>query len=710
MKFFSHLKYLTAVFFVLISLGIAAAHTVLVTPGPAPFDEELLGGRYRSFANTEGDGDEVYLEIPDLGIEGNRTQRNIKWQKQNYIFFKYVPYSSENLESGKLITKIVNRGVTDTENQVYILETPSLSAALEKSINLMQISVVCGDANSVVKFKNVYLGPHFLGSFKASGPTGFNHYGWQRGEWEVRNFDFSKGFTLAGVIELSGSFGTNPENSMVEIKFGSRENRSPDCSGAYPSIAEIWPPNHDLWPVNVLGVTDPDGDDPRITITKIFQDEPVNDTGDGNTVPDAAKIRKSTAWVRAERSGNENGRVYHIYFRADDGYGGTCRGEVTVDVPKSQGQSGAAVDDGPLYNSTSRSLDFSPSHLRFTHQEVGAISDPQTVEMTNMGSRTLALQQISVWGDFTQTNDCGKTLTAGQSCFIIVNFTPTDEGFRKGGLKISTNAPDSPQFLYMVGIGGYEICPQGKGFYRDGQWFFDENENSCGGGTWIDRHVKAFGGYFEDIPLMGDWTGINNPKIGIYRHGMWYLDLNGNGEWDGCYPQGADACFGPLGGFGGDKPVNGDWNGSGNSKVGIYRHGMWYLDLNGNGRWDGCEMDACLGPFGGMGGDKPFIGDWNGDGIAKFGIYRDGMWYLDMNGNGEWDGCEEDACIGPFGGAETDQPLAGDWTGGGVSQIGFYRNGIWHLDWNGNGKWDGCDIDLCSSTFGGAVSDQPVVK
>jgi hypothetical protein len=67
---------------------------------------------------------------------------------------------------------------------------------------------------------------------------------------EVRNFDFSKGFTLAGVIELSGSFGTNPENSMVEIKLGWRGNHPPDCSNAYPSIAEIWPPNHDLWPMS----------------------------------------------------------------------------------------------------------------------------------------------------------------------------------------------------------------------------------------------------------------------------------------------------------------------------------------------------------------------------------------------------------------------------------------------------------------------------
>jgi len=37
--------------------------------------------------------------------------------------------------------------------------------------------------------------------------------------------------------------------------------------------------------------------------------------------------------------------------------------------------------------------------------------------------------------------------------------------------------------------------------------------------------------------------------------------------------------------------------------------GMWDLDLNGNGVFDGCTIDACLGPFG-QPGDLPVIGKW----------------------------------------------------------------------------------------------------
>jgi hypothetical protein len=33
------------------------------------------------------------------------------------------------------------------------------------------------------------------------------------------------------------------------------------------------------------------------------------------------------------------------------------------------------------------------------------------------------------------------------------------------------------------------------------------------------------------------------------------------------------------------------------------------MDLNENGHWDGCEVDACLGPFG-REGDQPVVGQW----------------------------------------------------------------------------------------------------
>jgi hypothetical protein len=126
-------------------------------------------------------------------------------------------------------------------------------------------------------------------------------------------------------------------------------NEPPDCTNAAPSIATIWPPNKKFVSVNVVGVTDPDGDPVTITIDAIFQDEPV---GSGNSAPDGNGIGTSTAHVRAERLGSGDGRVYHIAYTADDGNGGTCVGVVKVCVPHDQGQGANCGDGGAIYNST----------------------------------------------------------------------------------------------------------------------------------------------------------------------------------------------------------------------------------------------------------------------------------------------------------------------------------------------------------------------
>jgi hypothetical protein len=129
-------------------------------------------------------------------------------------------------------------------------------------------------------------------------------------------------------------------------------NEPPDCAGARPSVALLWPPNHRLVPVTVNGVTDPDGDPVSLTITQVLQDEPTNSAGDGNTCPDATGTGTAAVSVRSERAGGGDGRVYHLGFTGSDGRGGTCQGEVTVCVAHDQGDGEACVDQGPIYDST----------------------------------------------------------------------------------------------------------------------------------------------------------------------------------------------------------------------------------------------------------------------------------------------------------------------------------------------------------------------
>jgi len=129
-------------------------------------------------------------------------------------------------------------------------------------------------------------------------------------------------------------------------------NHLPSCAGAAPSIGTLWPPNHHAVGVDILGVTDA-GDDPvTFRITGIEQDEPVRGAGSGSTCPDGGGEGTSAAWLRAERSGTGDGRVYHVRFEAVDSHGGTCTGEVTVCVPHDLSARGAVCGDGgPIYDS-----------------------------------------------------------------------------------------------------------------------------------------------------------------------------------------------------------------------------------------------------------------------------------------------------------------------------------------------------------------------
>jgi len=199
-------------------------------------------------------------------------------------------------------------------------------------------------------------------------------------------------------------------------------------------------------------------------------------------------------------------------------------------------------------------------------------------------------------------------------------------------------------------------------------------------------------------------------QIGIFRSstGLWRLDLNNNGIWDGCTE---DVCAGPFGASG-DLPVVGSWIDGGNATLGVFKPstGTWQFDRNGNGLFDGCQVDRCLGPFGQV-GDLPLVGDWTGSGTARIGVYdpKTALVELDLNGNGLFDGCQVDRCLGPFG-QPGDVPVVADWTGTGATKIGVFdpKTGLWELDLNGNGLFDGCQVDRCLGPFG-QVGDLPLV-
>jgi len=235
------------------------------------------------------------------------------------------------------------------------------------------------------------------------------------------------------------------------------------------------------------------------------------------------------------------------------------------------------------------------------------------------------------------------------------------------------------------------------GVYRgNGVWYLDVNGNGAWDGPVMDKQYSFGGGVTGAVSVRGDWTGTGSSNIGIFANGIWYLDLNGNGAYDGTP---TDARFSFGGGVSGAVPVVGDWTGTGTSKVGIFANGVWYLDLNGNGAYDGTPTDARLSFGGGVAGAVPVAGDWTGSGRTKIGIFANGVWYLDQSGNGAWDNTPTDAKLTYTGGVVGGIPVTGDWARTGITNIGVYKDGQWYLDQSGNGVWDGAPTDSVY-TFG----------
>jgi dipeptidyl aminopeptidase/acylaminoacyl peptidase len=187
-------------------------------------------------------------------------------------------------------------------------------------------------------------------------------------------------------------------------------------------------------------------------------------------------------------------------------------------------------------------------------------------------------------------------------------------------------------------------------------------------GAWhlrqVDGRVDSF--YFGnpgDAPFMGDWDcdGVDTP--GLYRQSDGYVYLR-NSNTQGT----ADVRF--FFGDPGDIPLAGDFNGDGCDTVSVYRpsDATFYI-INELGSADGGLGAADYHYIFGNPGDKPFMGDFDGDGIDTPGLHREStglVYYRNWNSEGVAD------AIFVFG-DPGDRLVANDWNGDGLDSPGVFR-------------------------------------
>jgi len=93
-----------------------------------------------------------------------------------------------------------------------------------------------------------------------------------------------------------------------------------------------------------------------------------------------------------------------------------------------------------------------PAYVDFTGTPVGA-NPSKTVKLSNTGTRTLTLSQISNTdvNEYVVTNNCGSTLGAGSSCTITIIFLATAMGSYPDAITFTDNALGSPHTIPITG-------------------------------------------------------------------------------------------------------------------------------------------------------------------------------------------------------------------------------------------------------------------
>jgi centrosomal CEP192-like protein/HYDIN/CFA65/VesB family protein/ASPM-SPD-2-Hydin domain-containing protein len=122
-----------------------------------------------------------------------------------------------------------------------------------------------------------------------------------------------------------------------------------------------------------------------------------------------------------------------------------------VTVSSSQGASAVIAVSG---TAVQPGLTITPTSASFGNVSVGSPAT-QTVQLTNSGTGTLTVTQVSVAGSgfSAGTLSLPVSLNSGQSTNLNVQFAPASGGTASGSVTILSNAPTSPSVMALSGTG-----------------------------------------------------------------------------------------------------------------------------------------------------------------------------------------------------------------------------------------------------------------
>lgn len=280
-----------------------------------------------------------------------------------------------------------------------------------------------------------------------------------------------------------------------------------------------------------------------------------------------------------------------------------------------------------------------------------------------------------------------ETLATSMSVSSGSSVMPGDyDGDGRVDLYVLTNGSLS---VWLGGVPDRPLARLSEWFTPDGPMTFDAGP-VCGGmcdtigytdtaGIWRVAHEAAWApeessfyyGVPGDTPFMGDWDcdGVDTP--GLYRRSDGYVYLRNTSS------QGiADVSY--FFGDPNDVALAGDFNGDGCDTVSLYRpvEARFYI-VNELGSGDSGLGAADFSFLFGDHGDKPFVGDFDGNGVDEVGLHRESTGRVYMRLGLTTGIADLDFIYGDPG----DLLVAGDWDGDGIDSPAIFRpsDGNWYL-------------------------------
>lgn len=178
----------------------------------------------------------------------------------------------------------------------------------------------------------------------------------------------------------------------------------------------------------------------------------------------------------------------------------------------------------------------------------------------------------------------------------------------------------------------------------------------------------TFNGGTSDA-FIAKFTSTFNDTIGVFRASFNQFQLRDSNTTG---PADHVVNFGQSG----DQPIVGDWNGSGTDKVGVFRPatGQFLLQIG---------FKTITVNFG-QAGQIAVAGDWDGNGIDTPGVFNPatGQWFLTNGINGTNANNSFPIAKSPINfGQNGDTPVVGDWDGDGKDSVGTYTDAtsVWRL-------------------------------